>query len=791
MNEVRLEPTRGSRYLDAALADGVSSDAPSRYQTLSGLLGVLKQRWKTVLLIAIATFGLGTLAYYAIASYVATTTIEVNKDDPTDSGAGQMNGAALTADDVKNEVQTNVSILQTDDDLALDVIGTLNLVDDPSFQKAVVFSERGRPLAQAPLTSKNALAIFRSKLKIDSPADTRLITISYKNPDPTLAANVTNQLAKAFIDHTVLRRQRSIHTSSILLQGELDELKARMEKSEQALADYERNTGLAGIELTGASSGNGNTTVSVTPQNTVTSRLLTLNQELAAAESNRIASEAVYRLIRSQDPEAVLGLGPMNIANGNGGGAGSVSPESVALVSTLRAQEADLERQLASSDVKYGENNPRHIQLQQQANSVKQELQAELGRVRSRAAADYHYAQANEEAIRAEFKKQQDAANDMADKSVKLQLLAQEAFSNRALYEGLYSKLQNAALASSARASRINIVSAAIPAVTPQWPKRSLYLAGLAAVALFLGVTAAFLAESLDETVRTSDDMAELQGLTAVGYIPRLSNDSPWKAVSKGRIRISLSGNNASMRNDVSNRYQGDSIRRGLIDSPRSPFSEAFRALRTSMNLVLGPSGSRTIMVTSALGGSGKTTVTYNLGVAFAQQGARVLLIDGDIRNPDLHRLFGIPIAPGLSDACRNPQAPENAGIVQHPSISSLFMIPAGERIDFPSELFGSAAFESLLQKAASLYDYILIDSPPILAVTDASIIASKVRAVIAVVRSRNTTRNALHALIQALHRSQAPLVTFVLNDVRYPTRDGFYHYNYSRQKGEPVDASA
>jgi capsular exopolysaccharide synthesis family protein len=742
------------------------------------------------------TLALGTAAYYAIAAYAATTTIEVNKDDPTDSGAGQMNGAALTADDVKNEVQTDVSILQTDDDLALDVIRTLHLVDDPSFKKSVVFSESGHPLAEAPLTSKKALAIFRSKLKIDSPADTRLITISYKNPDPTVASNVTNQMAKSFIDHTVLRRQRSIHSSTKLLQGELDELKTRMQESEQALADYERNTGLAGIELTGASSGNGNTAVSVTPQNTVTSRLLTLNQELAAAESSRISSEAVYRLIRSQDPEAVLGLGPMNIANGNGGGASSVSPESVALVSTLRAQEADLERQLASSEVKYGENNPRNIQLQQQANSVKEQLQAELGRIRSRAAADYHYAQANEESIRAEFKKQQDAANDMADKSVKLQLLAQEAFSNRALYEGLYSKLQNAALASSARATRIDIVSAAIPAVAPQWPKRSLYLAGLAAVALFLGATAAFLAESLDETVRTPDDMADLQGLAAAGYIPRISDGAPWKSVtksaSKGRIRISLSGKSTSVRNaEFSNRYQADSIRRGLIDTPHSPFSEAFRALRTEMNLVLGPSQSRTIMVTSALGGAGKTTVTYNLGVAYAQQGARVLLIDGDIRNPELHRLFGVSIAPGLSEACTNPQPAENAGIVQHPSIPSLFIIPAGERIDFPSELFGSQAFESLLEKAASLYDYILIDSPPILAVTDASIIASKVGAVIAVVRSRNTTRNALYALIQALRRSQAPLVTFVLNAVRYPAQDGFYqYYNYSRRKGDPVDAS-
>jgi polysaccharide biosynthesis transport protein len=791
MNEVRLEPARDSRYSGALLPESMPSDVSLRYQTLSGLVGVVKQRWYVVCLVVVVALALGALAYYLIGSYSATTTIEINKDDPSDSGAAQMNGAALTADDLKNEVLTDVSILQTDDGLALDVIGKLNLINDPSFRRALVSSEKGQPLAHAPLTSKKALGIFRSKLKIDSPAETRLITISYKNPDPTVATNVTNQLARSFIDHTVLRRQQSIRKSSRLLQGELDELKAKMEKSEQALADYERNTGLAGIELTGESSGNGNTTVSVTPQNTVTSRLLTLNQELSAAESNRIASEAVYRLVRAQDPEAVLGLGPMNIANGNGGAASSVSPESVALVSTLRAQEADLERQLAASDVKYGDNNPRHIQLQQQVNSVKQQLQAELGRIRSRAANDYHYAKANEDAIRTEFKKQQDAANDMADKTVKLQLLAQEAFSNRALYDGLYSKLQSAALASTARATRIDIVSEAIPAVTPRWPKLSMFLAGVLAIALFMGISAAFVSESLDERVRSLDDLAQLQGVSALGYIPRLTAGSS----RKFRRGVSLPDNaprQGAIPSIIPNKgSQRESVRRGLIDSPRSPFSEAFRALRTSINLSLGPSQARTIVVTSALGGAGKTTITYNLGVAFAQQGARVLLIDGDIRNPDLHRLFSIPVAPGLTEACCNAERTNVVDVVQHSSIPSLFMIPAGRRIDFPSELFGSAAFESLLQRTASLYDYILIDSPPILAVTDASLIASKVQAAIGVVRSRNTTRSALQSLTQALRQSQVPTISFVLNDVLHPTQDGFYCYHYTRAERESVDASA
>ena len=152
--------------------------------------------------------------------------------------------------------------------------------------------------------------------------------------------------------------------SSAWLQHELDNLKRKVEESEQSLADYERNTGLAGIELTGSSNGDGSTTVSVTPQNTVTARLFSLNQELTAAEANRISTEAIYRLVKSQDPDVVLGLGPMNVSSGNGSGAGSITPEGVNLISSLRAQEADLDRQLAATVVKYAANIPPELNIQ-------------------------------------------------------------------------------------------------------------------------------------------------------------------------------------------------------------------------------------------------------------------------------------------------------------------------------------------------------------------------------------------------------------------------------------------
>jgi polysaccharide biosynthesis transport protein len=781
------------RYLsaqDAFLLERTADAAPSQYQTLSSLLGVLRQRWRTVAITAAIVCVLGAPIYFLIQAYSATTIIEINKDDPSDNDAANSNGPTLTSDDIKNEIQTDVNILQTDQGLGLAVIKKLNLINEPSFKKVIDATEKDKPLDEAPRSRDKVLALFSRRLKVDSPSDSRLITITFTSSDPILAAKVTNTLARTFIDDTLARRQLSIERSSAGLQDELGDLKKQVEQSEQSLADYERNTGLAGIELTGSSNVNGTSTVSVTPQNTVTTRLFALNQELTAAEANRVSAEAVDRLVKSEDPEVVLGLGRMSVSSGNGDGSGSITPESINLARSLRAQEADLDRQLAASIVKYGSNNPRRIQLQQQIDVVNQQMREELERIRSRAANNYQYAKLNEDSIRAQFAKQEAAANLMADKSVKLQLLAQEAFSNRALYDGLFSKLQIATLASGTRATRIDTVAEAIPAGLPSTPRQDSYFALLAAIAIFSGISGAFLRESFDETVRTPQDLREIQGLTMLGYVPRLEA--------------------------LLSRQMGSGTNQ-LIEAPCSPFSEAFRAVRTSINLTdsrwanrnvfsklgtaaaiaatgipvfvwkdesseaISPTRSRTMLVTSALGGAGKTTVTYNLGIAFAQQGARVLLIDGDLRNPDLHRLFSAAVAPGLSEACGNPAATEIPGIVQHASVPTLFMLPAGVQPELPAELFESPAFDSLLRRLSSLYDYVLIDGPPILAVTDASIIATKVSAITAVVRSRSTTRPVLSALTRAMQRTHAPVLSFVLNDVRHPKVDGFYDYSYSR----------
>jgi succinoglycan biosynthesis transport protein ExoP len=731
--------------------------SPSEYETLSGVLRVLRRRWKTVALVTLGIFLLGLLVCLIMTpKYSSTAIIEINKEDNSANISTDTGSVAPTADELKAEIETDISVLQSDG-LALAVIRDLNLTQIRPFSKDIDKSEVGKPLDQAPLTREKLIKRFAKNLTVESPPDTRLITVTFENPDAVVAANVANAISQKFIDSAMDRRHKSTIQSSYWLRKELDDLKKQVEDSEQKLADYQRESGLAGVELSGggAAAGDNGGSVGVSPHSTVTDRLFGLNQELTTAESNRISAETVFHLVQSQDPEVVLGLGAMSPSGASGGG-GVTTDGGIQLIRSLRTQEAALAQEYAGEAVKYGTNNPRLASTQQQLDAVRAQMHAELQRISKRAENSYLYAKQNEDSIRQEFVKQQSAANEMADATVHLQVLAQEANSNRTLYENLFSKLQTASLASGVRATRIDIADMARPAGTAAVPNYLKYLSLIAGIGMFFGISSAFLRESLDETVRRPRDLQRITGLRMLGYVPRMGTKN----------LLTPSG--------------GDSK---LIDAPKAPFSEAFRVIRTSIMRAIPSNGSRTVLITSAAGRDGKTTAVYNLGVAFAQQGARVLLLDCDLRNPDLHRLFGCAISPGVSELVDPVTHAELLGVVRHTSLSNLFMLPAGLPPEFPAEFFESETFDALLRVCAADYDYVLIDSPPILSVTDTSIIASKVGGTIAVVRSRSTTQSVLSSLIESLRHAKAPVLGVVLNDVRNPQVDGFHGYSYSRQE--------
>src|SRR5271170_2537477 len=264
------------------LSDGtLFGSGPSEYETLSGVLRVLRRRWKTVVLVTLGIFLLGLLVCLLMTpKYASTAIIEINKEDNSANVSTDVGAASPTADELKAEIETDISVLESDG-LALAVIRDLNLTQTRPFNKAIVASEKDKPLDQAPLTREKLIKRFAKNLTVESPPDTRLITVTFQNPDPVVAANVANAISQKFIDSAMDRRHNSTIQSSFWLRKQLEDLKKQVEDSEQKLADYQRESGLAGVQLSGGGGpGDNGASAGLSPHSTVTDRLYGLNQEL-------------------------------------------------------------------------------------------------------------------------------------------------------------------------------------------------------------------------------------------------------------------------------------------------------------------------------------------------------------------------------------------------------------------------------------------------------------------------------------------------------------------------------
>jgi succinoglycan biosynthesis transport protein ExoP len=750
----------GQVILPYAAPHGTSEEParPVQYESLQDLLRVLKAYHLTIISVAATVFFVVLLVCLIMTpQYTSTATIEVNREASVAPNGGTAAGIASTqVDDVQTEVATDARILQRPE-LALQVIHELDLAKYRPFIKEIPADERGLPLDRAPITRERFIRAFEKSLKVELVPDTRLIQVTFRNPDPAIAANVANTISELFISDSVNRRVDSTSEVSFWISKQLATLKKQVGDSEQALADFEHKTGLAGIDMPSDQTGN---SLAMQGHNSVLDRLTSLNQELTTAEASRISSGAVYRLIQTQDPEVVLGLGSMGISSGGtvlGQGGG------LDLLRNLRAMEIPLKTEYADLATKYGAKNPRLVQLQNQLNALESEIRDEIRRIGKRAENDYLYAKNNEDAIRARLSLQQEAADKLTDQSVQLQLLAQEAFSNRKLYESLFSQLHEANIAAGIRATHLSIVDRGQVTGLPVIPNYPLALEIAAFAGVFLGIVVAFIRRSLDNSVRLPKDVESAVQMPVMAYLPLFST---------AKATLSLT--------------TGGSV---LIDSPGAPISESFRALRTSILFSRPDSKSKILLITSPAPGDGKSTVAFNLAVAFAQQRCRVLLIDGDMRNASLHKHFGVPNKRGLSDALSDQPSGLNGLLTGHETILNLFLLSAGSRPMLPVELFGSITCDLLLAEARETFDWILIDSPPFLQFSDAAVLASKVDAVLPVIRSGITSRTMLTTTTDLLHRMRAPVIGFVLNGVKESAIS--LHYGYGDQKKREKDEHA
>jgi succinoglycan biosynthesis transport protein ExoP len=745
-------------------------------ESLRDIVRVLRKRRGAILA---GTFGVVALVYLycAVATniYTSTATLLVDKQGSSGVDVGSLAGLAssLTGeDDLKTELTTHATVLQNDTTTLL-VIHQLGLDKVYEYRPGLfgwnheIKAELGRPLEQAPATRERLLGIVEGKLKVTQTADTRLITVSYTDRNPQRAAEVANAYVNEYIHEYLMSHFQATARASDWLQIQLDDLKNKVNDSQQKLSDYESKTGLSVLMMgmvgggssssgSGAGGGMGGGGMHIP----AVDKLAALNEELTSAEADRITKEAIYQLTQTESPEVVSGLGSSGLATA--GGATVITEGSgLSVLQNLRSQEAALRAQYGDYETKYGPNNPHLAELQGQMSGLNESIHDELKRINERAKNDLDLARKTEDGLRKAYNEQQVEVNKLNDDTIELEVLAGEALSTRELYDSLFTRLQEASIQAGVSATNLDLVDEARPTTVATRPNWSLYpLIGLGA-GLFLGIAFAFMRENLDESIVTTDQVERIGLLPVLSYIPLIRAED----VQRGKPAEAAAGVNPLEQSL-------------LISRPNAPAAEAYRALRTAILLSSADEPLRVLLVTSPLGGDGKSTITYNLAVAFAQHGRRVLVLDADMRKPSAHTLFHAPKAPGLSEVLTGSVQFADA-MIPHDSLPNLALLPSGTTPPNPAELLDSKRFDALLEEARKQFDLVMIDSPPVLMVTDPVILSTKTDGAIIVLRSQKTTKPVLRRAVEVLGRSYGRKLGFVVNGMDTKSVEYYYTYGY------------
>jgi polysaccharide biosynthesis transport protein len=706
--------------------------------------------------------------------YQATSTIELNRarGDFAGQGLAELLSQQIGSDDdnLLTDLQTETAILQGDS-LALAVIQKLNLASQPPFAVDEKDDpDKGLSLENAPRTRTRLLQTFKSGLIVSPIRGTRLIQVTYESHDPAQAATIANALIEGYKNQYLQSHYQATSETSNWLAKQLSDLKTNVEDSERKLTDFEKENGILGLSITPVTSGTESTTGEGQIRSPTIQKLEALNTEVTTAEANRIEKEAIYRLAQSKNDDVILGLAndPLALqANSvvltQGGGLSNLQQ--------LRQQQNELKIGLAQASTTYGPNN-RHLKdMETQLRSLNQQISQEIEIITKRAQGDFELAKRTEDELRQRFNEQQTEAAKLNEKTVQLAVLSQEAFSRKRLYEDLYTKLQEANVSAGLKATNITIVDPARTQSVPVRPKQASNLALGMLFGMFVGLSAAYVVDSFDRTVSDPLEVEQITAKPVIGVIPSFTEGGR----TYGQVLPYKNRRSASNELAVPE-ANSDRMSIWMLDHPDSAPSEAFRVLRTSIMLSRPGGTLKTILVTGCTPGEGKTTVTANLGVAFAQHNKRVIIVEADLRRPKFKHKIDFPGKIGLSNLLTNSCGPEEA-ILRGVYVPTLDVLPAGSRPPMPSELLGSTEFDNLLEQLRAHYDLVLIDSPPALLVTDAVSISTRADGVIWVVHAGVITRPYLYRASHMIQRSGMPVIGMVVN--RMSRRFTGYGYGY------------
>lgn len=573
------------------------------------------------------------------------------------------------------------------------------------------------------------------ELKVVRPPNTYLIQINYRSADPQLAADAANAIAQSFLERSYEIRVRASAGTSDFMEKQMDELKLKMERSSKALASFEREMNVINPEE---------------KTNILSARLLQLNSEYTIAQADRLKQEAAFQSLTGESLEAAL-----------------ATPQGESL-RKLVERRREAQEHFAEAKSHFGVNHPEYRKAQAQLEQLEAGINQARQEIARRVEISYRESQRRESMVRdavAEAKEDFDKVNA---RSFEYQALKREAEADKTLYQELVRKIKEAGINAGFQSNAVRIADPARVALKPVYPNIGLNALLALLFSALLGVGSGVLADVLDKTIRDPDQVARTMRSEVIGSLPLMKRGLRLGAVRTPGLTVDKAGSE---------------------EREASGFSESIRTLRNSILLANFERRYRSLLITSASPGEGKTTTAAHLAVAHAQQGKRTLLIDGDLRRPSVHRTFNLPSVVGLSNALLQ-EIPWRDALLHLDNLKELDILPAGPPSRRASDLVGRGLTE-VLEEAASEYDLVILDAPPLLGFAEPLQMATAVDGVLVVARAGQTSRKAVASVLAILNRLRANVVGLVLNEVHKELSDSYYYYGYYRSYYRPLEENA
>jgi len=716
--------TPSAYYAPISLQEEIEAAGPT--VPMSHYLWLFRRHvWKIIAFVATCLLATFVVSARLQPIYQSTATVNVDRQAPSEV-VGEDSTRFVAPNDADQFLATQIKLIQSDAVLR-PVAEQYHLLSREGQTKSST-SEREQLLTAAP--------IFLKQLTVTRPPNTYLLLISYRSQDAHLAADVANAIANSYLLQTYDLRIRSATGLSSFMEKQLDELKAKMERSSLALAQFEKDLDVINPEE---------------KTNILSARLLQLNTDYTAAQSDRVRAEAAWNAIKA---------GSLSAAE-----ASSQGDSLAKLTDTL-----DQARQrFALVKATYGTSHPEYRKAASELAEVEKQFDDARRRISERVRTQYQESLNREQMLQVAVNGTKAEWDRVNARSFEYQQLKQEADANKALYDELIKKIREADINAGFQNNNIRIADVARPSVKPVFPNMTLNLVLAFLFSTLLAIGGTIILDSLDTTLRDPDEASRFLGADVIATMP----------VDRAGAQLPRSTPEAS--SGVLVPKNGDNGRRKGYYRGVSTFDEAIRTLRNTILLSDFEDRLHSIVLTSATPGEGKTTLAAHLAIANANRGKKTLLVDGDLRHPSLHSKFGLNPHTGLSNVLTGELSWEQA-VVAIEGTANLSLIPAGLGSHRAADLIGPR-LSTLLDEFAKEYDLVILDSPPLLGFAECLQMAAAADGVLLVSRAGETKRGAVAEVIAALRRLRANIVGVVLNQVSHNTSANGYQYSGYYQK--------